>query len=79
MQAISLSAHFDGQHILLDEPYQLAPDTKLLVTVIPSGVAEDRQEWFQFAALAFNEGYGDDEYEYTEADLKERNPNYDGR
>lgn len=79
MQTITLTARYDGQQILLDEPYKLAPDTKLLVTVVPDALAIERQEWFAFAAQAFNATYGDDEVEYTEADLKEKNPDYDGR
>jgi len=78
MQILSLSAHFDGQQILLDEPYQLPPDAKLLVTVLPSPEVDERGDWFAFAAQSFNAAYGDDEPEYTTADLKELNPDYRG-
>ena len=37
----TIPAHFDGQHILLDEPLELEPNTKLLVTV-SSGVTQNR-------------------------------------
>jgi hypothetical protein len=30
MSPVTLRAHFDGQHIRLDEPCQLEPDTQLL-------------------------------------------------
>ena len=30
----SIPAHFDGEHILLDEPVELKPNTKLIVTVL---------------------------------------------
>jgi hypothetical protein len=39
MAAISLKAHFDGDHILLDEPYDLPPDARLIVTVVPGAEA----------------------------------------
>jgi len=35
MPIISLSAHFDGKWICLDEPFDLELDTKLIVTVLP--------------------------------------------
>ena len=80
MQAISLSAHFDGQQILLDEPYELPPNTRLIVTVV-SSVAPDqeRMAWYQLAAQGLAGAYGDDEPEYTDADIKSFNPTYDGR
>ena len=34
MEIVTLQAHFDGKRILLDEPYELAPNTKLIVSVI---------------------------------------------
>ena len=34
MIAISISAHYDGTQILLDEPYQLAKNARLLVTIL---------------------------------------------
>ena len=34
MENISLRAHYDGTQILLDDPVELQPNTKLLITVI---------------------------------------------
>ncbi|WP_375415959.1 hypothetical protein [uncultured Hymenobacter sp.] len=80
MQAIFLSAHFDGEQIRLDEPFELAPNTKLIVTVVSSGsLDEERADWFRLAAQGLAAAYGDDEPEYTEADIKTPNPLYDGR
>ncbi len=39
MEIISVSAHFDGERIRLDEPIELEPDTKLIVTVLPKDTA----------------------------------------
>ncbi len=35
MNAVTLPAHFDGQQILLDEPYKLEPNTRLAVIILP--------------------------------------------
>ena len=46
MTAITLPAHFDGSRILLDEPFELEPDTKLMITVLPKQQEDDeRQDW----------------------------------
>ena len=80
MQAISLSAHFDGQQILLDEPYELPPNTRLIVTVVALPTPDQEQlAWYQLAAQGLAAAYGDDEPEYSEADIKRFNPAYDGR
>jgi hypothetical protein len=34
---VTVKAHFDGQQIQLDEPVELKPNTKLLVTVLEDG------------------------------------------
>ncbi len=44
MNTINLKAHFDGNKILLDEPFNLEPDTKLIVTVLPKHTDEERDE-----------------------------------
>jgi hypothetical protein len=36
MEAISIPAHFDGNQILLDQHFELKPNAKLLVTVLPN-------------------------------------------
>lgn len=41
MEAVTLPAHFDGEKILLDRPYELEPDTKLMVTVLPKTQDDD--------------------------------------
>lgn len=48
MKTVTLSAHFDGGEIKLDEPYEIPADARLLVTVLP-GPAEDA-EWAKWAA-----------------------------
>ena len=41
MQTITLSAHFDGQQIRLDEPYELAAGSQLFITIVPATTADD--------------------------------------
>lgn len=77
MSAVVLPAHFDGQRILLDEPYELEPNTALVVTVLPKD-DKDREEWLLLSEQGLAEAYGDDEPEYTLADIKEWNPLYKG-
>jgi hypothetical protein len=76
METITLQAHFDGKHILLDEPIELEPGTKLLVTVISTSEA-DRDEWVTFSMLLLAEAYDNDEPEYSLGLIKERNPEYE--
>lgn len=35
MKTVSVTAHFDGERIQLDEPLELERDTKLIVIVVP--------------------------------------------
>lgn len=70
MPAITLKAHFDGENIKLDEPYQLTPNAPLLVTVLsPVSADPDLSGWYEFSARGLATAYGDDEPEYSEADL----------
>ena len=47
MEIITLQAHFDGKQILLDEPYELTPNTRLVVSVIQMQ-SEEREDWRLF-------------------------------
>lgn len=78
MQIVTLQAHFDGKQILLDEPYELAPNTRLVVSVIQLE-DEERKAWTRFSLANLERAYSDDEPEYSLDLLKEMNPNYAGR
>jgi len=73
-QTISLAAHFDGKQILLDEPFELEPNVKLIVTVLP----DEREDWRLAAKKNLARAYGDDEPEYGLDLIKENNPRYEG-
>ena len=73
MNAVTLKAHYDGKHICLDEPFELAPNTPVLVTIPqPDAADKDRTEWFALAKAAFARAYGDDEPDYSNAVILER-------
>jgi hypothetical protein len=42
MPAVTLKAHYDGRAIQLNETFELAPNARLLVTVLEPGLEEDR-------------------------------------
>ena len=64
MQIVTLQAHFDGKQILLDEPYELVPNTKLVVSVIQLP-DEERADWTRFSLANLERAYGDGEPEYS--------------
>jgi hypothetical protein len=80
MKTISLTASFDGQHIKLDEPIPLKPNTRLLVTALPDEPAdEEHGDWTALALESLGRAYGPAEPEYTLEMLKEQNPKYESR
>lgn len=78
MQIVTLQAHFDGRQILLDEPYELEPNTKLVVSVIEMQ-NDEREDWTRFSLANLEHAFGDDEPEYSLGLIKEANPKYEGR
>jgi hypothetical protein len=75
-QNISVPAHFDGERILLDEPLELEPDTKLIVTILPNHDSE-RESWLRLSAERLEKAFGDDEPDYPLDLIKEANPEYE--
>ena len=71
MPVISLKAHFDGKTIQLDEPYELPRDVQLIVTVLsPSPLDTERAGWAALSARGLAYAYGDNEPEYSVADIQ---------
>ncbi len=68
MPTAILKAHYDGEHIVLDEPFELSTNAPLMVTVIAPD--EEPSDWAALGAQNLARAYGDDEPEYTTADLK---------
>jgi predicted metal-dependent hydrolase len=89
MNIITLRAHFDGEQIVLDEPFKLRlkPNTRLIVTVLPEPESDqeieendkERQAWLQMSMKGLENAYSEDEVEYTLDLIKESNPEYERR
>ena len=79
MRTITLQGHFDGEQIRLDEPFDLEPNTPLIITVLPKQLADD--EWLSWLSLSQSglaKAYGENEPEYSMNMIKEKNPEYEG-
>jgi len=73
MPSVILKAHYDGEHIVLDEPFELSPNAPLTVIVLSTAALEpdsERAEWAALSAESLARAYGDDEPDYTLADLR---------
>jgi hypothetical protein len=68
MPLLTVAAHYDGSRVLLDEAVDLRPNTRLIVTVLEDS-DQERDEFLGMASRALGMATGDDEVEYTEADL----------
>ncbi|MCE2395204.1 hypothetical protein J4G02_11510 [Candidatus Poribacteria bacterium] len=80
MPMITVPAHFDGKQICLDEPVDLEPDTRLIVTILPRHLSDDEREaWVNLSVQGLEAGYGEDEPEYSADLIKKVNPHYAGR
>lgn len=74
---ITLPAHFDGKAIILDAPFDLQPQDKLLVTVLKTESGSDeRKDWNDSSLSQLNIAYSNDEPEYSLTMVKEPNPEY---
>ena len=71
----TIPAHFDGQHILLDEAVELEPNTKLLVTVLPNDI--ETEAWLKLSSKRLQGAYNNGEEEYPLDLIKEPNPEYE--
>ncbi len=78
MSNLSIPAEVDGERILLDEPVELEPNAKLIVTVLPKNDSE-RISWLRLSGQGLEHAYGQDEEEYSLDSVKEANPEYEGR
>ena len=68
MKAVALTAYFDGKKVHFDEPCQIEANARLVVVVLPPD--DERHAWSRFSASQLSKAYGDNEPEYTAADLR---------
>lgn len=53
MPTVALQAHYDGERIVLDEPFNLPAHTALMVTVLPAAVEPESEEaWLRATAAS---------------------------
>jgi hypothetical protein len=67
---VTLKAHYDGERILLDEPFEIPANTPLIVTVLSSSVVERGDDWSSAARDGLSRAYGDTEPTYTSNDVR---------
>ncbi len=80
MPLIALAAHYDGERICLDENFDIKPDTRLIVTILPEKISDiERENWLNLSDKTLSNAYGDDEPEYSINSIKEVNPYYETR
>ena len=73
MKTVTLTAHFDGEHIQLDEPFELPSDARLLVTIVPqTSMDSERIAWYSLAKAGLARAYSDDEPDYPATLLRNR-------
>jgi hypothetical protein len=80
MNTITLPAHFDGKKICLDEPFDLKPNTKLIITILPMIEQDDeRDAWLLLSNKSLRNAYTEDEPEYSAGLIKEKESDDEGR
>ena len=75
MPSVSLKAHYDGERILLDEPFEIPPNSPLMITVLSAVEGQEALadgDWIVAARKTLSKAYGEGEPEYTAADLRRR-------
>jgi hypothetical protein len=65
MPIVTLPAHFDGERICLDEPFDLETDAKLIVTILPKQESDNEHEaWLLLSGQRLEDAYGENEPEW---------------
>lgn len=70
MPAVTLKAHYDGERIVLDEPFEIPPNSPLMVTVLPPAEPVVDEDWFLASRTGLSAAYGTDEPDYGIEDLR---------
>ncbi len=71
---MTLTAHFDGEQIRLDEPFALPSHARLLVTILPETqtAAAEREAWYALSKSGLDRACSDDEPDYPASLLRKR-------
>ena len=70
MPAVTLKAHYDGERILLDESFEIPPNSPLMVTVLSVSGSVAGEDWILAIRKALSGAYGTAEPEYGTDDLR---------
>jgi len=70
MPSMTLNADFDGQPIVLDEPFEPPSNARLLVTVVSPSMDSDPAQWSDLAGLGLALADGDDAPEYRLTEVR---------
>ena len=68
MSSTVIKAHYDGKHLVLDESIDLPTNQPLLVQLIAPDA--EHSGWNALGEWSLSRAYGQNEPEYTTADLK---------
>lgn len=74
MAIVTLKAHFNGKQIQLDEPFELQPNTPLLITVLDAA-DDETKDWLGLSLQGLAAAYSDDELEYPHKPYQGAEPN----
>ena len=72
---LEIRGHFDGTQVLLDEPCELKPNTKVIIRVVED---DEDADWYLLGKKSLSRAYADDEPEISLDRIKEFNPEYEG-
>lgn len=66
---LTVGAHFDGEHIVLDLPLKLTPQMRLVVQIVSPTSDSEQDDLLSLAETGLKRAYGDNEPEYTIEDV----------
>ena len=72
---LEIRGHFDGTQVLLDEPCELKPNTKVIISVLQD---DGDADWYLLGNKSLARAYADGEPEISLDRIKEFNPEYEG-
>jgi hypothetical protein len=72
---LEIRGHFDGTQVLFDEPCELKPNTKVIITVVED---DEDADWYLLGKKNFARAYADDDLEISLDKIIKLNPEYEG-
>ena len=70
MPSTNPKAHYQGRSIPSDEPYEVPPNARLLVTRVAAALDAERDLWASLAGEDLARAYGDNEPDYALDDVR---------